>query len=29
MCFSSGVKLRLSKGVILCDDCFKKENAKN
>ena len=29
ICFKSGVKLRLSKGVILCGDCFDKENAKN
>jgi len=29
ICFSSGVKLHLSKGVILCDECQKKENAKN
>ncbi len=28
-CFRSGVELVISKGDILCQDCFDKKKAKN
>ena len=29
ICFSSGVKLHVSKGEIMCLDCLEKINGKN